>query len=371
MSSNVPADSRHLGLQSVPRQQESNRMAGVFLSEKEIAGYSFLNAIEGARTGDWRMAGFEREISKFLLQSSGDIDADNRHRLVAPAQAFVTRDLNATTSGQGGYLAGTEVVGVIDALRAKSVVLRLGAQRLPGLRANATYAVMAGGASTTWLANETSGVAEGSPILGQVSLAPKTVGAYVETSRLINAQGGALAEFAIRRDLTNALAAALDAAALDGAGSSGVPLGVMHVAGIGSFNGASIAYADVLNAQSGMLTANGLEGGGQVSFVCRPAVAKILAARQGFSTLIPLWVGALDAGQLAGCRAESTMSMPATTLAALDASKILIGEWGTGVELMVNPYASFQAGITGVRALLTMDVALLNASGVTVATSVS
>jgi HK97 family phage major capsid protein len=371
MSFNIPADASLLGLQSAPQQPQHTRIAAPFLSAKEIASYSLVRAIEAARLGSWRDAGFERELSKFLLSTNGDIDVDHPNRLMAPAAVFATRDLNATTAGQGGYLVGTEVVGVVDAVRAKSVVMRLGAQLLPGLRHNCTYAVMASGATATWLANETTSASESTPITGQIALAAKTVGAYIETSRLINAQGGELAEFAIRRNLANSLAAALDAAALDGTGTSGQPLGVMRWLGIGSFNGASITYANVLDAQSGLLTANGLDGGGEVSFVCRPAVAKILAARQGFSTLIPLWVGALNAGQLAGCRAESTMSMPATTLAALDASKILIGEWGTGIELQVNPYANFQAGITGVRAMLTVDVGLLNVGGVSVATSVS
>lgn len=364
-------DGRYAGQRAVPQSPQKNFIKPTFLSAKEVANYSLLRAVEAARLGSWRDAGFERELSVHLLEGNDDIDTGNPHRLVVPAAVLSTRDLNSTNSSAGGHLVATEVVGVVNAVRAKSVCMRLGAQLLTGLRHGSTYAVMANGATTTWLATESSSATEATLTMGQLALAAKTVAAYVETSRLIAGQGGELAEFAIRRNLSNALAAALDAAALDGTGTSGQPLGVMRNVGVGVFNGASIDYDDVLDAQAGLLSANGLDGGGEVSFVCRPDIAKVLARRQGFSTLIPLWVGALDAGQLAGCRAESTMSMPAATLTALDASKILIGEWGNGIEIQVNPYAYFQAGITGLRAMLTVDVGLLNIGAVSVATSVT
>ena len=38
-----------------------------------------------------------------------------------------------------------------------------------------------------------------------------------------------------------------------------------------------------------------------------------------------------------------------------DFSQVVIGEWGT-VEIEANPYANFQAGIVGVRAMYSCDV---------------
>jgi hypothetical protein len=38
-----------------------------------------------------------------------------------------------------------------------------------------------------------------------------------------------------------------------------------------------------------------------------------------------------------------------------DFSQVIVGEWGV-LEIETNPYAQFQAGIVGVRALYTCDV---------------
>lgn len=109
------------------------------------------DGIESSRTGNWDAARFERDVHMEILAREGDID-DSPHRFMIPASvlAFNQRDLNAANSSQGGYLVGSEVPGVIDAIRNKSTVLRLGAQRVTGLRGNQKYAVVGNTATVTW-----------------------------------------------------------------------------------------------------------------------------------------------------------------------------------------------------------------------------
>ena len=46
----------------------------------------------------------------------------------------------------------------------------------------------------------------------------------------------------------------------------------------------------------------------------------------------------------------------------MDASQAIIAVWG-GVQIELNPYASFTAGTRGARVLVSYDCALLEASG--------
>lgn len=350
----------------------TDRIAPFALSERELDGYSLLRATEAARSGSWYRAGFEREVTMELARRAG-VQEPDPHTLRVPPQALLSRDLTVASDTGGGYLAGdTDVAGVVDALRATSLVFRAGARRLTGLRADTTYARQGGTSTVTWQVSEATQATETANYsLGSISLTPKTVCAYVEESRLLRLMAPDLGEAMIRRDLRRTLSTALDSASINGTGINGQPLGLLNTSGIGTFTGASIAYDDVLEAQGDILDANGLNDGGEVSFACRPAVSKLLANRQGFSTNAPLWVGPLARGQLAGCPGYSSGNVPADTLIAGDFSQMLIGEFGAGLEIRVNPVAAFTAGIVGFGAFLSMDVAILNQPSFSVATSVS
>ena len=112
----------------------------------------------------------------------------------------------------------------------------------------------------------------------------------------------------------------------------GEPLGLLNAPDINTVAGASFAYAGAMEAQDEILTANALSEGGEVSFLCRSAVAKLFATRQGYSTNESLWVGPLANGLLAGCRAFTSQSVPATTLVGGDFSQMLVAEFGVGLE---------------------------------------
>jgi hypothetical protein len=49
---------------------------------------------------------------------------------------------------------------------------------------------------------------------------------------------------------------------------------------------------------------------------------------------------------------------------------VVVGEWGV-LEVNVNPFANFQAGIIGVRAIYSMDVGVRYAGAFSVSTSVT
>jgi hypothetical protein len=51
----------------------------------------------------------------------------------------------------------------------------------------------------------------------------------------------------------------------------------------------------------------------------------------------------------------TSLQIGSGTVLAGDFSQVVIGEWGV-LEIEANPYAQFQAGIVGIRALYTVDV---------------
>jgi hypothetical protein len=69
----------------------------------------------------------------------------------------------------------------------------------------------------------------------------------------------------------------------------------------------------------------------------------------------PIWDGGILDGRVVGARAMASAQVTSGTMLAGDFSQVVIGEWGT-VEIETNPYANFQAGIVGVRAMYSCDV---------------
>ncbi len=92
------------------------------------------------------------------------------------------------------------------------------------------------------------------------------------------------------------------------------------------------------------------------AYVTTPTVAGFLMAKSRFTNSdTPIWGGNILDGALVGARAMSTLQVGSGTMLAGDFSQVVVGEWGV-LEIEANPYAQFQSGIVGVRALYTCDV---------------
>ena len=282
---------------------------------------------------------------------------------------FVARDLNVASASAGGYLVATENVGFIDYMRARTVAGRMGATPIVEVQGNLTIPRQTGAGSAYWLATESTGITESQQTFAQLALTPKTVGAYTELSRQLTTQSHPSAEALVMDDLTKVVDAAMDAAALAGSGASGEPRGIVNTAGVGAVNGGSIDYAKVLEFQSDVASANALTG--QLGYATTPAVAALLMGRVRFSgTASPLWEGSVNDGQVLGHRAMSSTQVPAASMIFGDWSQLVLAFWGA-LEISVNPFANFQAGIVGVRVMLSMDVGVRIPSAFSVASSIT
>jgi HK97 family phage major capsid protein len=355
------------------------------LGDREKGKYSFCRAIQAAASKEWNKAPFELECSRVIadkLQKAPDphkfyVPFDVLEKEVDMSMANMLRrqlgmsqrDLTVGTAGAGGYLVATDNVGFIEMLRNRSVALRMGVRRLSGLSGNVTIPRQSAAATAYWLATEATQITESQQTFVQVALSPKTVGAYTEISRLLLLQSSPGAEGIVTDDIAQVVATAADLAVLNGAGAAGEPLGIIGTGGIGSVSGTTLGYAGILEFQTDVATSNvmPIRGG----YVTTPAVASLMMQRARFSnTDTPLWVGNIWDGSMAGFPSMSSNQMPSANMLFGDWQEAILAEWGV-LEVEVNPYANFQAGIVGVRAMYSLDVGVRRAFAFSLATTIT
>ncbi len=342
------------------------------ISPREEREYSLARAILSASMGESPF-GYEGEVNAELRRQHPETAERGTNLLLPTHLAIARRDLSTGSAAAGGYLVGTDNLGAsfIELLRARLIVLKMGAQFLSGLKGNVTIPKQTAGATAHWLPTDGTAITESQPTLGQLSMAPKTVGAYVEFTRQLLTQSDPSVDAIISNDLARVIALAIDAAAINGSGASGEPTGIINTAGIGSVTGTSLDYADVLEFVTDVASANALQDVSRVGFATTPAIAAALMQRSKVaSTYSPLWEGNILEGKVAGFPALTSTAMPAASMLGGDFSQLLIGEWGL-LEIAVNPYAAFNSGIIGMRAMQSVDVGVRQAGAFSLATSIT
>lgn len=345
------------------------------LTPKETQRFSIFNAIRAIADKNWNNAGFELECSRAIADKLKKLP--DAHKFYVPFEVQerqmpvpMRRDLTVASGSGGGYLVATENMSFIEIMRNRSVLYRMGARRLAGLQGSVTVPKQSGAATAVWLSSESATATESAQTFGQMALAPKTVGAYTEISRQLMLQSSPDAEGIVTSDLGAVCALAIDVGGLRGSGASGEPQGIVGTSGVGSVTGTSLAAAGVLEFQSDVAGGNLLSE--TFGYVTTPAVAALLMVRPELPSTgtTRLWQGSMLEGSMFGMRAMSSNQMAAATMLAGDFSQVVIGEWGV-LEIEVNPYANFQAGIVGVRAMVSVDVGVRYGGAFSYASSIT
>lgn len=357
------------GIVTMREQNNPKVVSRIGLDDKDAKKFSFARALMAAATGKWDGAGFELECSRAIYQRTGKPIEPNKFYVPYEVQEM-RRDLTVATASAGGYLVATNNVSFIELLRNRTVVYRMGAQRLPGLVGSVTIPKQTAAATPVWLANEASTLTESAQTFGQVALTPHTVGAYIEISRQLLLQSQPAAEQIAMSDVANVAAIAVDLSVLSGSGSGGQPTGITNTGSIGAFTGTTLGAVGVLDAMADVAAANVTPV--SPGYVSTAAVAGLLMARPELPTTgtTRLWTGSMWDGAIFGTRAMSSAQMASATMLFGDWDKVSVGEWGT-LEVETNPYANFQAGIIGIRAMITIDVGVRYAGAFSLASSIT
>ncbi len=354
---------RHMASQPVPT-------ADIGMSNGEVKKYSVLRALHAlTNPGDasaQRAAAFERECSDEFAKRSGKA----AQGIFMPTEVQ-RRDLNVGTPTAGGNTVATNLLSgsFIELLRNAMVIDKMGAIYLPGLVGNIAIPKQTGSATAYWVVE---GVAptESQQTIAQVSMSPKTIGAYTDFTRRMFLQSSLDVEQFVMNDLARTVGLGIQQDIINGPGTTGRLSGLLtqitpSVAG--GTNGLAATWDHVVDLETAVSVANADIGtlGYLTNAKVRGKLKKTFVNGVGGTERV--WQNGTD--PLNGYRTAVTNAVPSnltkgtgTNLSAIlygNFADPVIGMWGS-LDLMVDPYAGSTAGTVRVIALQDVDMALRN-----------
>lgn len=347
------------------------------MSDSEVRQFSLTRAILylGSR-GDPRireMAAFELECSaaaeKQYGRSTGGILIPDDVLIKGrwPGQARMghnggpamegRRDLSVGTATAGGHTVATDLLAgsFIDVLRNRLVTARLGITVLDGLQGNVAIPRKTSGASAGWISSEGGNAAESQPAFDQVTLSPKTLGAYTEYTRQLLLQSSLAIEALVRNDLATAIALSIDDAVLEGSGASGQPTGIKNQSGINTttFAAADPTYAEVVAMETAVAVDNADMG---TLAYCTDAAMRgaFKTTEKASGTAMFIWE---PGDTVNGYRTEISNQVTDGDVYFGNWADAFLGLWG-GLDLLLDPYTNSAAATIRIVAHQSPDVAV-------------
>ena len=332
----------------------------VGLTRQEIGRFSMLRAIHAlANPTDRRAqeaAAFEFEASRAAASQYG-VTAQG---IMLPAEVLRNwkRDMSA---GSDGDLIAEDFKGeeFIDALRNASSVMQAGARMLGGLSGDVKIPKKTAASTAAFVASEGTAAAESEMTIGNVSMAPKTLGAFTDVTRQLLIQSSLDVEALIRDDLAQSIATAIDKAGLEGSGSSGNPEGILNVTGVNqvtNFAAANPTFAEVVTLETAVAEDNALMG--NLAYILPASMYGALKTTEKATNTAQFVVE--PGGTMNGYTAIVSNQATAGNLYFGNFSDLLIGMFG-GLDIVVDPYSNSTSGTVRVVALQSVDVAVRHA----------
>jgi HK97 family phage major capsid protein/HK97 family phage prohead protease len=353
----------HIGSKPVPSVE-------IGMTQEESRNFSFIRALNAlANPGDRKAqeaARFEREASDAFAAKMG-----------RSAQGFFVpvevqkRDLLVGTPTAGGNTVATNLLAqnFIELLRNKMALTGLGAQFLSGLVGQIAIPRQTGGATAYWVA-ENGAPTESQQAFDQVTMTPKTVGAFTDVSRKLLLQSSIDVEGFVRNDLATVLALAIDLAGIAGTGASNQPTGILSTGSIGSVaggtNGLIPTWANIVDLESAVAVANADVGslGYLTNAKVRGKLKQVskVSGQNGF-----IWDDGMVNGYMTGVSNQVPSNLTKGSASGIcsaiifgNFTDLIIGQWGS-LDLMVDPYTGSTAGTVRVVALQDVDVCVRHA----------
>lgn len=331
------------------------------MSKKEVREFSLMRAIRAMANPTDRSARAAAEFEFEAAAEAAKRDGIDPQGLYIPAdvrRSWNQRDLN--TSDDSGLIAEDFRAGdFIDVLRNASSVMQAGATMLTGLVGDVKIPKKTAASTGGWISTEGGASSESEPTFGQVTMSPKTVGAFTDITRLMMMQSSLDIEALVRNDLSTGIALAIDNGALQGSGSSGQPTGIANTSGINAptaFAAANPTFAEVVAMETAVAEDNALMG--NLAYILPASMYGALktTVKDSGSGQFVVEPG----GTMNGYRAVVSNQVTAGDLYFGNFSDLLIGMYG-GLDITVDPYTASTSGTVRIVALQTCDVAVRHA----------
>lgn len=376
-----PENQERLDL-TAKEQKEYNLARGIMTAITNIENAASGHAVK-------RENSFEIEISETIAKSSREnhgglfVPWSLRHawtpdlatKYGARKGSLSTRaGLDTQTSTAGQELVYTEPGEFIQFLYNSMRVKELGARTIAGLRDNVSYPKQTGRATGSWVGeNPGSDVADSALTLGSISSSPKTYQSSSSYSRQLLAQAVVDVDTLVREDLARDLALAIDSVAIVGGGSN-QPTGIVGTGGVQTYvaiadagNGGALAWDDIVIMSEKLEDANA-DTLGDGGWLTTPGIKSSLkrTARLGNTIGLPIWADdstvdgykARSSNQVAKNNTKGSSGATLHTIIRGIFETMIIGMWGSGFELVVDPYRLKKQGMIELTTFMMTDVTL-------------
>lgn len=376
-------DDAGLPARSLPKPQPRANGGAPAIHTREVRPYSLFEAVRAMINPSYAGAEVERRASAELAEQMGRQPGETREErnerglpgLYVPFRALLPRDVEqrvlakVTPNTTGASLIQTDVLfdELIEVFRNESRVVAAGARMLPGMIGDVSVPRQNGAATAAFVANEDTAVAESTQTYNGLALSPKTVGLKATLTRRMLKQPGLALEGLTREEIRQAVALAIDNAALNGSGAGGNPTGVIATAGIGGVTTAgAITWTHVQEFESDLGVANALKG--KLAYMMPYGVRGILKRKER-ATNTGLFLMDPD-GSMNGYASLPTQQVPANNLVFGNWAEILIPMWDA-LDMFADPYSAGDKGHVILRGFQDIDIGVRHAASFTLATDVT
>lgn len=240
------------------------------MTQKEVRSFSLLKACrEMAHKTNPQLTGLEKEACDEMAKRIRRAPKDTRAFIIPEEvsrfhdemlwqeclrQMFSgARAQNVTTGTAGGFTVNTQMMPLIEFLRNRTVLGRMGITILDGLVGDLQFPVQTGGATAYWV-SETGAITDSEATFGQKNMTPHRLGASVPFTMQFLAQTSLSADAFLRNEMDIVLALKKDLAGLLGTGVGGEPLGLANTPGINATvtYGGAADWADIVQHETGI-----------------------------------------------------------------------------------------------------------------------
>lgn len=327
----------------------------VGLNDKETRQFSFVRAFNYlANPGDKaarEAAAFEIEVSEAASRAYGK----PANGIMVPNEVL-SRNLVAGTASAGGNLVATDLLAssFIELLRNKLALAQVGATILNGLQGNIAIPKQSAAATAYWV-GEDQAPTESQQTLEQVTMSPKTVGAYVDYSRRLLLQSSVDVEQMVRNDLARVIALEIDRAGLYGTGTSNQPKGLVNTTGIATASLTNYGtFAELIGMETEVAKANA-DAGSLYYLMNAAARGALKSTAKSTSAVAAGFVYENDEVNGYPVVVSNQLKFDDIVFGAFD--QMIMGLW-SGLDLTLDPYAGATAGTVRIIALQDVDFAV-------------
>jgi HK97 family phage major capsid protein len=344
------------------------------MSRKEVKSWNLMRAIDATLKGSWKEAGFEREVNETLEKKLGPISRGEGRSFRMPYEVAMYQQRagagdSVSVSADGASLIQEtlDVSSYIDILRKQPFVKRAGAKVLSGLTDSIMIPRLATGNTISWISTENSQTASNLPGFDNIELKPKHMAAINVTTRNIILQalrGSMDLNNLLMEDMFKQMAVAQDTACISGSGVSGQPKGLYSITSVQAptiSSASAPTWAEIVSFPTALAKKDVLEdstwawattGKGRGYFMGTPKIG----------TTFPIFFcdgkTMIDYPVFMSNTVTDTLGTGSNQTGLIFGawSQMIIGEWNSAFDVIVDPYTYADYGQIRLVTYMSMDL---------------